>query len=211
VKAKTDLRTEAIRLREKERLSLREIHVITGASKGSLSQWLKPFPLTEKEKQKRRKQSDRSHLRKDRGNESQFHQATDPKKMSRLQKAKIAEAAALFRMVVYGFNPFGSVFDGDKADWMVEVPETKAIWRVQVRWCKKANLHGLPTISLRCTEGHNQSRRFKKGEFDFLVGYDFYSDTCYVFSEKEVAHLSNSVSITEKAAETWEKLKNKPV
>ena len=43
---KTELAQEAIRLRVEERLSLREIAEMTSASKGSLSVWLKPYPLT---------------------------------------------------------------------------------------------------------------------------------------------------------------------
>ena len=52
--AKPELKAEAIRLRVEERHSLREIESLTGAARGSLSLWLKPYPLTEEEKRERR-------------------------------------------------------------------------------------------------------------------------------------------------------------
>lgn len=47
------LRGEVIRLRVEERKSLNEIHAITGVSKGSLSTWLRSYPLTSEEKKAR--------------------------------------------------------------------------------------------------------------------------------------------------------------
>ena len=205
MKAKPQLKAEAVRLRVEERMSLREIHNTTGASKGSLSVWLKPYPLIQSEKIKRTKHPF-TRPRKSRGEQSKFHSMIAPETLTKLQKAKIAESAVLFRLVLLGFIPFGSVFDGDKVDWMVEVPETGRIVKLQVRWLREAK-HGLPPLGLRCTEGHNTSRRFKRTDFDFIVGYDLFTDVAYVFAEKEVSQRKACVTITPSAAEAWDKLR----
>jgi len=204
---KGDLAQEAIRLRVEERLSLREIAEITGASKGSLSVWLKPYPLTEEERSQRIK-SARRYVppKKDRGEVSKFFQAAAGRELSRLEKAKIAEAAIAFRLAVHGFDIYGSMFDGDKPDWVVRVPETGKMHTIQVRWAR-VGPHGLPYIGLKCTVGHNVQRRYADGDFDFIVGYDFYSDTAFVYSEDEVASLKTAVSMNWDHAERWDKLR----
>jgi len=99
---------------------------------------------------------------------------------------------------------FGSVFDGDKADWVVDHPD-KGFLKIQVRWASKKG-HGLPRLSLLCTEGHGKKRRFKDGEFDFIIGYDLYTDTAYVWSREDLKEHRASVTIHEDAAEAWHKL-----
>ena len=198
---------EAIRLRVEERRSLREIAEVTGASKSSLSLWLRPFPLTEEELRERRKTADRYHTpRKDRGEESKFFRDVKDRELTRQQKAKIAEAAVLFRMVLQGFVTFGSVFGGDKADWMVEVPETGTIHKIQVRWVREGQ-HGMPLLGLHCSTGHNTRSRYVEGDFDFIVGYDLYSDTAFVYSAQEVSRLKAAVAVSWNHAECWDKLR----
>jgi transcriptional regulator with XRE-family HTH domain len=205
--AKKELSQEAIRLRVEERLSLREIAEVTGASKGSLSGWLKPYPLTEEERSLRQKTANRYvPLKKDRGEVSKFFQAIQGRELSRLQKAKIAEAAVALRLVVHGFEVYGSMFDGDKPDWVVQVPETGKIHTIQVRWAT-AGQHGLPKIGLKCTVGHCVQQRYADGDFDFIVGYDLYSDTAFVYSAEEVALLKATVSMNWDHAERWDKLR----
>jgi hypothetical protein len=201
------LSQEAIRLRVEERRSLREIAAITGASKSSLSVWLRPFPLTDEELRERRKTADRyAAPRKDRGEESKFFRDVAGRELTRQQKAKIAEAAVLFRMVLQGFVTFGSVFDGDKADWMVEVPETGKIHKIQVRWVREGQ-HGMPLLGLHCSVGHSTRSRYAEGDFDFIVGYDLYSDTAFVYSAEEVSRLKAAVSVSRDHAERWDKLR----
>lgn len=202
-----ELEKECIRLRVQERLSYREIHERTGASRGSLSKWLRKYPLTEEEKkQKASKQKRWEQPKKDRGVESDLHRMLKSRPLSRHRKAKIAEAIVLLRLIVHRFDPFGSVFDGDKADWMALDPKTGKAHKIQVRWVKEGS-HGLPIVSLRCTEGHNRSRSFREGDFDFIVGYDLFTDTCYVWSWDDVKHLNTSVSICPEAEERWDKLR----
>ena len=197
---------ECIRLRKEKRMSFPEISALHGVSFGTLNYWLKPYPLTKEEQKERRKK--RIYKTKDRGEVSKFWQAINCQNLTRLQKSKIAESAVLFRLVLHGFIPYRSIFDGDKVDWFVEVPETGKKWKIQVRWTKgNKNKKELPRISLICIDGHSTQRKFKEGEFDFIVGYDLYTDTAYVFSFEEVLHLSCAVTIRKEAAEAWDKLR----
>ncbi len=205
--AKPELKAEAIRLRLEERFLLRQIAALLGVSQGALSQWLKPYPLTE---EARKERANRSGLPrtpgKVRGGESKFHRAVAGRALTRQQGAKIAESAVLFRLALHGFNVFGSLFDGDKADWLVEAPESGKTYRIRVRWVKEST-HGLPAVKLLCADGHAGTRRFAPGEFDFIAGYDLFTDTAYVYSAAEVAHLKTFVSIGAAFAERWDKLR----
>jgi len=204
---KTELQQEAIRLRVEERLSLREIAEITGAAKGSLSSWLKPYPLTDDERLARQTAARRYVApKKDRGEVSRLYQAVAGRELSRQEKAKIAEAAVLLRLVLHGFLTYRSLFDGEKADWVVEIPERKKILKIQVRWAQ-ARPHGLPLIGLHCSVGHSVRQRYAEDDFDFIVGYDLYSDTAFVFSKDEVALLRSAVTMSWDHAERWEKLR----
>lgn len=200
------LKAKCVRLRVEKRMSLREIHQLTGVSKGSLSVWLRPHPLTEDEKENRKKKRKVRSDRKYRGDESDLHRLSPKDGHTRLEKSKIAETAVLLRLVLFHFVPFGSVFDGDKTDWLVEVPSTGKVRKVQVRWAKKSSKAVLPYIKLTCAEGSSKTRRYKKGEFDFIVAYDFYTDTSYVWSWEDVKHLKASVTVHPDAAERWDKL-----
>lgn len=202
------LKAEAIRLRLEERLSLREIEVVTGAARGSLSLWLKPFPLTLEEKQARSKVARRYvPPRKSHGEESKHSRVVVWRDLTPYHKGRIAEAAVLFRLALHNFNTFSSFFDGDKADWLVEVPETGKVLKLQVRCVNATNKYGLPNVLLTCADGHNKRRRYQQGEFDFIIGYYLFNDTAYVFSFDEVAQHKTYVSVTEKHAERWDKLR----
>lgn len=131
--AKPELSREAIRLRIEERMSLNEIADVTGASKGSLSGWLKPYPLTDEERRERQKVAKRYVApKKDRGEVSKYYEAVAGRELTRQEKAKIAESAVAFRLALHGFHIYGSMYDGDKADWVVEVPETGKFHKIQV-------------------------------------------------------------------------------
>ena len=205
--AKPELRAECVRLRVEERMSFREIAEVTGASKGSLSLWLRDHPLTEAEKKAKRERGRKGgNPKKDRGVESEIHRVVRSNNLNGIQVAKVSETAVLLRLLSQGFNPFGSMFDGDKADWLVEIPQTGKIWKVQVktaRWLSS----GLPTVELSSGAGHRNGRkRYQQGDFDFIVGFDLYTDTAYVWSWGEVEHLKTSVTICPEAEEKWEKL-----
>ncbi len=200
------LKTECIRLRVEERMSLREIHEVTGAAKGSLSVWLRPHPLTTEEKTKRvRRQHRYAAPKKERGTESQHHKTVTGKDLTKNQKAKIAEAAVLFRATLHQFTVFGSPFDGDRADWIIQAGDH--LWKIQVKWASVLQRFGLPSISLRRIPGGRHITRYQKGDFDFIIGYDLFTDTCYVWSWEDVEHLKNSVTVCPEAAERWDKLR----
>jgi len=206
-RTKLDLRIEAVRLRQEERKSLKEIADVLGVSTGSVSLWVREYPLTEFELTERQKHNPRrTGQKKPRGEESKFYLAVKGKELTRQQKMKIAEAAILFRLVLHGFIVYGSLFDGDKTDWLVESGDGKAV-RIQVKWARTSKQYGLPFISLSCTEGHNQARRYEEGEFDFIVGYDFLTDTAYVYSFDEVRSNKRIVTIADEYAERWDKLR----
>lgn len=194
---------KVIQLRVENRLSYREIQKRTGVARSTLNLWLQSYPLSPEEKTAKSRENwgEGGHNKKSHGPPSKFWEAVDPDDVESQRKANISEAAVFFRLTLHGFHPYGSVFDGDKADWIVETPDHKKIWRIQVRstFLKK---QGLPRISLRKA----RSGRFNPEEFDFLVGYDLYSDTAYIFSEKEISNLKASVSVKNSAAERWDKM-----
>jgi len=200
-----DVRATAIVLRKDGRCSLDEIEAKTGVPRGTLASWFRKFPLTSGERTTRRASAMRAR-RKDRGQESKYSIAVSGQDLGRDRKARVAEAAVLFRLALHGFNVFGRVFDGEKTDWLVRVPGKGGALSVQVRWTKRAK-QGLPFVSLECADGRNALRRYVKGEFDFIVGYDLFTDTAFVFAWDEVAHLSRAVTVRKDAAERWDKLK----
>jgi len=209
VRGKPDitLRAECIRLRRDERLSLREIHGRTGAPKGSLSSWLRPFPLKEEERVERQHRARRYQTpKKERGAESLLHQQVPAENLSNHQRAKVAEAAVLLRILIHGMSPYGSVFDGDKTDWLVEVPNTPRVLKIQVKWTQRSREHGLPLVGLTCSDGHKGKRCYKPGEFDFIVGYDYFTDMTYVWSWEEVASYKAVIAICPEAEEAWHKI-----
>ena len=204
---KPELQAECIRLRVEDRCSYREIARRTGASKGSLSSWLKPYPLTKAEQQLGL-QRDTPDTSKHRGRESWIHKAIRKNDLNKMQVAKISETAVLLRLLIQGFNPFGSVFDGDKTDWLVEVPSTGQAHKIQVKTAVAPRKgHGLPVVSLRFGQGRRTGGRYQEGDFDFLVGYDLLTDICYVWSWGELTQLKTGVTICPDAQENWDKLR----
>lgn len=206
-----DRKAMCIQLRVQERLSINEIQERTGVAKGTLSDWLRKHPLTREEKREKiargcSKAAQERHIQI-RGESSKYYQMVIGRTLSRLQKAKIAESAVLFRLCLHGYSAFGSVFDGDRTDWLVEIPETGMVKKVQVK-TTMSNSTGLPSIPLTRCAGHNKSTRYLEGEFDVIVGYDLFADTAYVFIWDEVKNFKKSVTIREDAKERWDKLLN---
>lgn len=203
------LREECRRQRIEERLSAGEIGRRLGIPKCTVSLWLKDIPLT---KDEMKEKISLSHLgkptgrMKDRGEASKYHRMVSGRDLTRQDKGKIAESAVLFRLSLLGFIVYGSPFDGDKADWLVEyVNHPGKTYRIQVKWVKEVK-NGLPLISLECVE-HGKMKRYQKGDFDFIVGYWLYNDTAYVYSFDELQHLRSRVTISENGKEAWDKIK----
>jgi len=141
------------------------------------------------------------------GDEADIHRTVRAHNLSHSQIGKVAEAAVALRLLAWGFNVFGSIYDGDRTDWIVEVPSTGKVWKIQVKTAHKGSkMGGLPYIVLQHGAGWNRRQRYLQGEFDFIVGYDLYTDTAYVWSWDEVASLSTAVTICPDAKERWDKL-----
>ena len=207
--AKPGAKAEAIRLRVEERLSYDEILARVSVSRGSLSLWLKPWPLTAGETAERRHRNAPSpsyspHRRKDRGEESDLSKLVRGLGVPQTTawKGRVAEAAILLRLVVRGFEPLRAVFEGDSVDWFVRVSSSRIV-RLQVRWAGQGK-YGLPGLDLRL---HGRKRaKFTEGVIDYFVGYNFFTDTAYVFSWDEVRGKS-SIAIHPDAEERWDKLR----
>lgn len=145
--------------------------------------------------------------RKSHGEESKHHQAVVLQSLTNQHRGRIAEAAVFFRLALHGFNVYTSVFDGDNVDCLVHVPESGKMLKLQVRCVHSLSRHGLPVVRLKCAEGHNGRRRYREGEFDFIVGYYLFNDTAYVFSFDEVRKNQTYISVSEKYSERWDKLR----
>lgn len=200
------IRERAIRLRRKNRLSLSEISKKLGVSLRLAYSWVNKYPLSNKEIREKISKSSRLRHRpkKDRGIESKFYPLIKDKNISTLQKAKIAEAAVSFRLALLGFGVYSSVFDGEKFDFLVHIPNIDILIKLQVKWCR-AEKHGLPVVLSRCADGRGKTRKYTDGEFDFIAGYNIYTDTVYVFSFKEMKG-KTGLSITKSAEEAWHKM-----
>ena len=208
-KISTDLINECIRLRSVEKLSYGEIYKKTGVPRGTLSPILKNYKLSRGDQKRFSNRSGwKSPLEKRTKFftfESKYSIITKNIELTRHDKAKIAESAILFRLCLLKYIVYGSPFDGDKADWLIETHDTPGnTKRIQVRWVK-TEAEGLPLISLVCMV-HGKQRRFQRGDFDFIIGYCLFNDTAYVYSFDETEKLKTRVSVCESAAEAWNKL-----
>lgn len=116
--------------------------------------------------------------------------------------ARISEAAVLLRVLVRGWDVYGSVFDGSKFDWVVNTGQE--LVRLQVKTIQTSR-SGAPLVYVKCSNGRNKTRRYREGEFDFLVGYDLLTDTAYVWSWQEVKDRT-AVTVSPEAVERWGKI-----
>lgn len=196
------LKTEAIRLRVQDRLSLGEIAKTLGISKTTASLWLRDYPLTKGEVDHRHEANRYRPPKKDRGSESKFHLGRSAELFDRRQKMRVAESAVLFRLCWQGFNAYKPAFDGDRVDWIVQTDDK--LLRLQVKWVKFTG-SGLPQVSLQCMESGSY-RRYTKEDFDFIVGYDYFTDIAYVYSYDETSRCKTHISVAQDAAERWDKL-----
>lgn len=197
---------EAIRLRLEERKSIIEIMVALGRSKSTVYHWLRDLPLSPEERRIRKIRSgsvSRRSKARALASPSKFYLAVKASELDRNRKGRIAEAAVLFRLALLGFDVYGRMFDGQKADWVVDGV------KLQVRFSCWTRRGGLPVTSLRCGGGPRNTkkrRRLAEDEFDILVGYDLYTDTAFVWDREEVQHLRSGISACPEAAERWDKI-----
>lgn len=197
------VRSECIRLRVEGRMSTAFIHRKTGVSLSTLKGWLRDHPLDPEELLSHKREHVEllaTQKRKPRGEESRLYLLTERSGLDSSQRGNLAEAVVLVRLIASGYKPFRAVFEGAKSDWVV-VKGTKTV-RVQVKLAIPGSA-GLPTVSVR-----SASRKipYKEGELDVLVGYDLYTDTCYVWTWSEIRGVKAAVSICSEAEERWDKI-----
>lgn len=202
-------RALARQLRLDKRMSVKAISKELGVSTGSVSMWLRDMPLTAEEKHSRYvKNGQRTKERPKHSAitpSSKFHDWVNTNELTNNHKGKIAEAAAILRLSILQFDIYKSVFDGEKIDIVVQSPHNQEFIKIQVRWARK-HRYGAKTIALTCSNGRNKFRRYTESEFDFIIGYDFEMDVCYVYSKDEVRHLKRQTSLQNECAESWDKL-----
>ena len=204
------IKAEALRLRVIERLSLDRIADAVNVSKATVSHWLRAHPLTNEEKRARMVTSGQnSGLRKPSRQArlatqpSKFYKMSVAQKLTTTEIGRVAEAAVLFRLSVFGLVPLSSAFEQDSVDLVVKTGNGYA--GIQVKTAHRGK-HGAPYVALRCSSGRNKFRKYTRSDgIDFFVGYDLYSDTACVWTWAEIDG-KGSQSFTPEAAEAWHKI-----
>lgn len=196
-----ETKREAIRLRVEERLGLKAICRETGLSRGSASTLLRDYPLTDEEVRQRLSRS--AHDLNERcvryAPEPSKYFALAPTEMSSEQKARVAEAAVLFRLTLFGYEAWRSPFEGHRVDWLVTQPGNRRSVRLQVRWARRGH-YGRPLISLRRCSG---TESLTEEDCDFLVGYDLETDTVFVIPMGDLSGKRYVTFCHPKYAEAW--------
>lgn len=197
-------------LRKQGRLSLREIQKQTGVGYSTLSNILKDDPLTRKEIAEKH----RGIKYRTRRIKALLPETSSPlvkllgdRKLSRESKGRIAEAAVLLRLSVLEFKVYGSPFDNERDDWIVQTSSGRFA-KLQVRWLRWVK-HGAPLLKLTRTMATGKKlkiQRFKAADFDIIVGYDFSTDSAYVFTFDELQQHVATKTVTLEAKEAWHKL-----
>lgn len=200
-----------IRLRVRERKSIREIQQGTGVGISTISLALRGYPLTDAELKVRRHATleaartvNIAKAQSRRGSDEKYWEAIQRCAKTTDQRGAIAEAAVIFRMKVWGYVPHIPMCAGGKSDVIVSIPQTGEHYRVQVK-CVRRGLHGNPHCSLRSRREGNSSVRYGHDDFDFFVGYDLREDVCYVFRYPEIKGLKSHLHVSPDAAERWDK------
>ena len=195
----------------KEGKTIGEISESLGINKSTLHPWLSNQPRSPAHATRSRERWEaamrvRSATRKASrmATESKFSKAVSGQDLTRARKSQIAEAAILFRLVLHGFNVYGSVFDGDRTDWLAIVEKDGTRKRIQVKWMSRAKW-GEPHMHLKCKE-RGTMRRYRDDEFDAMVGYDLFTDTAYVYTPAEISKNVGLKAASANAAERWDKL-----
>lgn len=198
-----EIRNECRRLRLEDRLSVGDIASILKISKAAAALIVKDLPLTADEYAKRRSFLI-GHPRAPRGDESPYFKVIKDRIKTTDQKGAIAEAAAIFRLKVWGFVPHIPLCAGGKSDIAVWIPDTNKLVRVQVK-CVRRGSSGSPYGSLRARAGGKLGVRYAETDFDFFVGYDPREDICYVYSTSELK-TKHHITMRRTEAEKWDKL-----
>jgi len=194
-------KAECVRLRVEEKLSYSEILKRVDVSKGSLSLWLRDFPLNEQQLK-----SKRSVVQSKERNEIPDSRIASliKSELTRKEKGHIAEAAALFRFALMGLTPLKAVFDGEVVDCYVEMPDRKII-RAQVKWLHH-NKKGAATARLQTSGLTGIVRSYTPEDFDVLIGFDVAANACHVWNWEQIGTNKSSIAISNESFEAWQRL-----
>lgn len=120
------------------------------------------------------------------------------------QIGDLAEVAVLLRLVSRGFSVFRGVFEGSSTDWTVRHGRGPLL-TIQVKTAKRG-VYGAPMVPLTHAHSRKLRLRYTREDWDYIVGFDLFSDTAFVWSWEETQHLRAAVSATPAAKERWDKL-----
>jgi hypothetical protein len=198
-------KSEVIRLRVKDRLGAAEIEKRTGVPKSLLHYWLKPHPLTKQERAAILSAVPRYKApKKELPGEGDACDMADD--LGTLERGSIAENFVRYDLARHGLRIMNPDGDGDVVDIYARRKKGQKVTFLQVRMTSKPPArNGLPTISLRRYR-NGKANTFKKGDFHFIIGFCPDNQKCYIYSFEEVAHLVNSVTISEGACDAWWKV-----
>lgn len=201
---KTDLQAAAVRLRIEERLPLREIVARLKVAKSSAWQWLLPYPLSKEELAADRKGIG-GRQRKIRDRESLVWEAAKERHPTRRDVGNAAEAATLYRLTLLGLPVYRAVFEGAKADWLIELPNRRII-RIGVR-SARPSADGLPMVNLECRDYRvaGGRRLLEATDIDLLLAFDVRADVAYVYRFQDLPRQSN-MRVNAEAREAWHRL-----
>lgn len=204
---KIEEKQKAIELRVKERLSTNQIAERLNISKNTIANWMKGFPLTKEEKGEFYRKSWIGR-KKTRGEQSKFSKMLGERKLDKIRKGKVAEAAVIYRLALHEFDIFTAVAGTNKVDLLVWSCKTKKVYKIQVRLVMETGCQ--PSIRLgsfpKMLDGKRKLVRYSAEECDFIVGYDLFTDTAYVYSLKELEEYKKHVTVSKIHAERWDKL-----
>jgi hypothetical protein len=201
------LKQEAIQLRVERRLSVKAISRLTGLSVGTVSALVRPFPLSQEEIQQRLTHA-ATHTNQTKGRyapeASRWLRCLAGIELTRSQKGQVAEAAALFRLALHGFQVWKCCQDGDPADWLATKPGCRHHVRLQVKWARR-DQYGRPRFRTLRRFGRGQ-KPIDDTECDFIVAYDLETDTAFVVPVKVVKQ-SAIITCHPRFAEAWHLIK----
>jgi len=217
------IKNEAIKFRVEGKKSLKEISKILRISKSTASLWLRNYKLPSNELHRRiclaakkasktKNKIKRERIEKEKAEGSKFFTAF--KKNGLLKKrewiGKLSEAAVIFRLILNGFEIYSSIFDCDKIDFIIRKGREGKLIRLQaktVRRVKRGWGKGEGFIPLICQKGHYGRRKIGEKDFDFIVGYDLFSDSCYVFNKNQIRKNKTTIGIKRGIKEGWHIIK----
>lgn len=196
----------AIKLRLDKRLSVKAIARELGCSTSSVSHWVRDYPLSDEEKKERMVLNGSKGGRKKREipAPSRFYRLCDTSSLSSNEKGHIAECAVRFRLALLQVPSYQSSEGGSKYDFVIDTQS--GMKKVQVRFMRRNSNSPMPYLSLHCSNGRKQSRRYRDDEFDFILGYDLLTDLVHVFSKDDVKNNTTIITATESSQEAWHKI-----